>query len=175
MTQIGDPRPQPRGRQTSGNHVVTDGAGEPGGRTVILCVAASDAHVVANRLLAYFLTHCGFSVINLGACTPLHEVAEALQEHPDAEAVIIGSLNGHAYQDLSPLPTMRASGWITCPVVLGGNLSVGASKQNRAVERLRALGINCILNDFAELPAALDHLRDQHVAVRVPEETDDSR
>ena len=73
-------------------------------RVVILGVAASDAHAVANQLIAMMLRQQGFVVVNLGVCTPLEEFAEATRAHPQAEAVLIGSLNGHAYEDLKDLP-----------------------------------------------------------------------
>ena len=88
-------------------------------RTVILGVAASDSHVVANQLIAHALRAAGLHVVNLGACTSVTEFAAAHAEHPHAKAVIIGSLNGHAYEDLQDLPTARAEGLLACPVILG--------------------------------------------------------
>lgn len=136
-----------------------------GQRTVILGVARSDAHAVANRLIAMRLRGVGFNVINLGVCTSLGEFSEALDAHPDAEAVIIGSLNGHAYEDLQDLPSLRAAGKLQRPVVLGGNLSVGSEKTEEQTERLRALGVDHILDDPDQLPLLLDLLRASHDAV----------
>ncbi|MGI5170238.1 cobalamin-dependent protein [Spirillospora sp. CA-253888] len=131
----------------------------PSRRLVILGVAASDSHAVANHLIAHFLRSCGFEVVNLGPCTPVSEFAEACRAHPEAEAVIIGSLNGHAHEDLRDLPAARAAGRITCPVVVGGNLSVGSRKDPAALDRLRELGVDHILADPARLPGLLDGLR----------------
>ncbi|MFG2891251.1 cobalamin-dependent protein [Streptomyces sp. NPDC048248] len=128
-------------------------------RTVILGVAASDSHAVANHLIAYSLRATGFDVVNLGTCTPVEEFAVACGEHPDAEAVIIGSLNGHIHEDLRGLADAKSSGRIACPVVVGGNLSVGSRKDASAHERLYALGVDHILADPADLPALLDELR----------------
>ncbi|MFD5630619.1 MULTISPECIES: cobalamin-dependent protein [unclassified Streptomyces] len=133
-------------------------------RTVILGVAASDSHVVANHLIAHALRAQGFHVVNLGTCTPVAEFAEARTEHPEAEAVIIGSLNGHAYEDLQELPAARAQGLLDCPVILGGNLSVGSHKESADVERLRQLGVDVILSDPELLPATLDELRERALA-----------
>ncbi|MFG2757223.1 cobalamin-dependent protein [Streptomyces wuyuanensis] len=129
-------------------------------RTVILGVAASDSHAVANHLIAYSLRGLGFDVVNLGTCTPVEEFAEACEQHPDAEAVVIGSLNGHVHEDLRGLDQAKRSGRITCPVVVGGNLSVGSHKDSSAHDRLYAAGVDHILSDPAELPALLDELRD---------------
>ncbi|MCX4832481.1 cobalamin-dependent protein [Streptomyces sp. NBC_01016] len=127
-------------------------------RTVILGVAASDSHAVANQLIAHTLRARGFQVINLGTCTTVDEFAAAHREHPDAEAVLIGSLNGHAYEDLLDLPEARARGLLGCPVLVGGNLSVGSRKQSADIERLYAIGVHRVLNDASELPAVLDEL-----------------
>jgi methylaspartate mutase sigma subunit len=135
-----------------------------GTRTVILGVAASDSHVVANHLIAHALRARGFHVVNLGTCTAVAEFAEAHAEHPQAEAVIIGSLNGHAYEDLQELPSARAEGLLDCPVILGGNLSVGSRKDSSDTERLRLLGVDVILSDPELLPAALDELRERALA-----------
>lgn len=134
-------------------------------RTVILGVAASDAHAVANQLIHRHLRGHGFTVINLGVCTPLTEFADALEAEPAAEAVLIGSLNGHAYEDLHDLPGLRAQGRLWRPVVLGGNLSLGAHKQSADLDRLTELGVDHILHDVAALLPLLDMLRTARVPV----------
>ncbi|MFJ2742602.1 cobalamin-dependent protein [Streptomyces sp. NPDC087440] len=137
----------------------------PQSRTVVLGVAASDAHAVANHLIAHALREAGFHVVNLGTCTPVSEFAEACVAHPQAEAVIIGSINGHALEDLRQLPSVKHADGIHCPVVLGGNLSVGSHKESSVLDRLRELGVDHILHDPADLPAVLDRLRDERSAV----------
>jgi methylaspartate mutase sigma subunit len=119
--------------------------------TVILGVAASDAHAVANRLIADSLRRAGHLVINLGVCTPLSEFAQAYRRHPDALAVAIGSTNGHAYDDIRDLPALRARGELGCPVIVGGNLSVGAHKAEHHRQRLLDLGVDHVLRDVDEL------------------------
>lgn len=136
-------------------------------RVLILGVAASDAHAVANQLIAMMLRQEGFVVINLGVCTPLEEFAEAYRAHPQAEAVLIGSLNGHAYEDLKGLPQLRSAGQLACPIIVGGNLSVGSHKSPETANRLRALGVDHILEDPHELPALLDQLAAQRTLVMV--------
>ncbi|MEV6328785.1 cobalamin-dependent protein [Streptomyces sp. NPDC051909] len=139
------------------------GPGLPGtdgcARVVVLGVAASDSHAVANHLIAHGLRELGFTVVNLGTCTGVAEFAAACAEHPEAEAVLIGSLNGHIHEDLRDLPAARESGAIRCPVVVGGNLSVGSHKDASAHERLYALGVDRILTDAQQLPGVLDELR----------------
>ncbi|MDF5753262.1 cobalamin-dependent protein [Spongiactinospora sp. TRM90649] len=130
----------------------------PNERTVILGVAESDAHAVANHLIAMQLREHGFTVVNLGVCTPLADFADACDAHPEAEAVIVGSLNGHARTDLAALPELRAAGRLRLPVVLGGNLSVGSHKSADDHARLRALGVDHLVEDPGELPLLLDLL-----------------
>lgn len=127
-------------------------------RLLILGVAASDAHAVANQLIASHLRVHGFSVVNLGVCTGLEEFAAACERHPDAEAVLIGSLNGHAHQDLQGLSALRAEGRIHRPVILGGNLSVGNRKNADVRQRILGLGVDHILDDVTELLPLLDTL-----------------
>jgi methylaspartate mutase sigma subunit len=133
-------------------------------RVVILGVAASDAHAVANQLIAMMLRQKGFVVINLGVCTPLEEFAEAHRTHPHAEAVLIGSLNGHAYEDLKALPQLRSAGQLACPIIVGGNLSVGSHKSPETADRLSALGVDHILEDAHQLPALLNRLAGDRAA-----------
>lgn len=127
---------------------------------VILGVAASDAHVVANHLIAYQLRAQGYEVINLGACTPVEEFASAGRAHPDAIAMLIGSLNGHAYEDLKELKSAKHSGAIGCPVIVGGNLSVGSEKKESDVTRLYGIGVDHVLSYPSEILPLLRELQD---------------
>lgn len=128
-------------------------------RLVILGVAESDAHAVANQLIAHQLHASGFTVINLGVCTPLADFAAACSRHPEAEAVLIGSLNGHAMQDLEGLIGPKLSGAIPCPVIIGGNLSVGSHKVPDLRRRLLRQGVDLIADDISELLPLLDTLQ----------------
>jgi methylaspartate mutase sigma subunit len=124
-------------------------------RLVILGVAASDAHAVANQVIAMMLRQKGFVVINLGVCTPLEEFADAYRAYPHAEAVLIGSLKA--------LPQLRSAGELACPIVVGGNLSVGSHKSPETANRLRALGVDHILDSADGLTALLDRLAGERV------------
>lgn len=123
--------------------------------TVILGVAASDAHVVANHLIAMLLRRQNFEVINLGACTPTEDFMRAASQAKNLVAVLIGSLNGHAVDDLRDLPVLRERFGVAAPVLVGGNLSVGAIKNGNVVEQLHALGVDMILQHPRQLRSAL--------------------
>jgi methylaspartate mutase sigma subunit len=129
--------------------------------TVILGVAASDAHVVANHIIAFQLRGLDYHVVNLGACTPVSEFVECVARHPETLAVVIGSINGHAVQDLTPLRTAKDRGMLPCPVIVGGNLSVGSTKTGKEADVLRALGADHVLADIEELIRVLGELRDR--------------
>ncbi len=136
-----------------------DTASRSADATVILAVAASDVHVVANQIIAAQLRRRGYEVINLGAATPTQEIIECWQMHRDAIAIAIGSLNGHAAQDLDGLATLKQLYQVTCPVIVGGNLSVGSAKDGSEAETLKALGVDLILEDANALFSVLEKLR----------------
>jgi methylaspartate mutase sigma subunit len=126
-------------------------------RPFILGVAASDSHAVANKLIEITLKGAGFHVHNLGVCTPLSEFARR-QRELDAAAVIVGSVNGQAVDDLSELPALRNAGWLDCPVVFGGRPSINELEHAAARRRLRELGIDHVLETMDELPDLLDSI-----------------
>jgi methylaspartate mutase sigma subunit len=123
--------------------------------TVVLGVAASDAHVVANHLIAMFLRQQGFEVINLGACTPTEDFMQAASQAHNLAAVLIGSLNGHALEDLADLPRLKQQYDVTAPILVGGNLSVGAIKNDQATQALHALGVDMVLQHPRQLSSTL--------------------
>jgi methylaspartate mutase sigma subunit len=129
--------------------------------TVILGVAASDAHVVANQIIALRLRQLGYHVVNLGACTPVSEFVSCLARHPEAIAVVIGTLNGHAVEDLTPLRAAKDRGLLPRPVIVGGNLSVGSRKTGNEARRLLDLGVDHVLADIDSLVVLLGELRDR--------------
>ena len=126
---------------------------------VVLGVAASDAHVVANHLIAMLLRQQGFEVVNLGACTPTEDFMRAAGNDPEVIAVLIGSLNGHALDDLADLPALKARYRVTAPIMVGGNLSVGAIKSDAVFDALRDLGVDMVLSHPRQLIAALAMLQ----------------
>lgn len=65
--------------------------------------AESDARVVANKLIGDELRLLGYNIINLWAWTPNEEFVDAFRANLDTGAVVIGSLDAHAYEDLKDL------------------------------------------------------------------------
>lgn len=137
----------------------------PGDRVIILGVAESDAHVVANKLIEYELSLSGFRVINLGACTPVQEFVDAFQSNPYADAMVIGSLNGHAYEDLKSIRDAKEHLLIGCPIIVGGNLGVTRDQAAKVKEELLLLGVDYVLDDAAALPLLLHQLPRRNTVV----------
>lgn len=129
--------------------------------TVILGVAASDAHIVANKLIAMALTDRGFNVVNLGACTTIDEFCQAYVQNKPVLAMVIGSLNGHAVNDITGLKLAKRHYKVTCPVIVGGNLSVGSQKDAAVSQELHQLGVDMILQTPMELIEILENLAAQ--------------
>jgi methylaspartate mutase sigma subunit len=129
------------------------------GPTVILGVAASDAHAVANHLIAFMLRKLRYRVVNLGVCTLISEFIQSGLENPAALAVVIGSVNGHVVEDLGPLRQAKDDGLLPFPVIVGGNLSVGSVKSGNEGQALHDLGVDYVLGDIDELVQLLERLR----------------
>jgi methylaspartate mutase sigma subunit len=126
-------------------------------KQIVLAMTESDAHVVGNKLLEVFLDESGFIVNNRGACTPLREVFEEAAKKPTL-AIVLCSQNGHAREDIDGLKELKAEYFIYCPVILGGNLSVGANKVDNLHEQFLTAGIDLITCDFTELKAVLEDI-----------------
>ncbi len=141
------------GQNDCADHIVVDFKKDK--PKVILCVAASDPHVVANHLIAMLLRDNGFEVVNLGACTSVEEIMQSYQENPDTSAILIGSLNGHAVEDLRGLEIAKRDYQVRCDVYLGGNLSVGAGSPDAAIKRLMSDGVDAVFQDPNDLLAHL--------------------
>lgn len=129
--------------------------------TVILGVTRSDAHVVANILIAHQLRRHGYHVVNLGACTPTVDFMKAYRKHPDALAIAMGSMNGHAHQDLADLPRLMQQYNVCCPIILGGNLSVSGQTRHQVEHTFKALGVAMLLDSPDELLRELQLLREE--------------
>ena len=107
-----------------------------------------------------FLKESGFIVNNRGACTPLAEVFEATTQMLTL-AIVLGSQNGHALEDISELNNLRKAYGYDIPVYIGGNLSVGANKADDLPKKFKAAGVDYLVSDFEELKLELTKLTNQ--------------
>ncbi|MEU3552357.1 methylaspartate mutase [Streptomyces longwoodensis] len=118
------------------------------GLHVLVCGGASDAHTWNLVCLQLLLEEAGHRVTNLGPCVPEELLArECLTRVPDA--VVIGSVNGHGYQDgLRAVRRLRREPSLTAvPVALGGKLGVAGVRDAAAADALRAAGCTAVFDD----------------------------
>ncbi len=116
-------------------------------KKIILMVTKSDAHVVGNQVLNAMLEEMNHEVINLGACSSLEELKATLLQQPDVDLIAIGNMNGHALADLEGLATLKQELHLTCPIVLGGNISIHGSLTESQKSQLHQLGIDKIIEN----------------------------
>lgn len=125
------------------------------GSSILVCMTESDAHVVAIKLLEIFLREKGWEVNNLGVCTPLQECMQVAAS-TDPLAIVIGTQNGHALTDLAHLRDVLEQYQVDAPVLVGGNLSLGARQSIDVEAELIRLGVTRTMASFEMLD---DYLR----------------
>ena len=111
-------------------------------KTVILAVLGVDAHVVGNKIMEYALRNEGFRVVNLGVFVTQEEIIKAALE-TDADAILVGSLCGHAELDCRGFrENCIEAGKGDIHLVIGGNLVVGKQDWKGVEEKFRQMGFN---------------------------------
>ena len=127
--------------------------------TVIIGVIGNDIHVVANRVLQICLESAGIQAINIGVNnTPEDFVDTALEV--DADALLIGSLNGEAPHWCRTLrPLLNDCGLDDILVYLGGNVVTGGMPEEDVQRLFRELGIDRIYYGATDFDAMLATLK----------------
>lgn len=136
---------------------------------VLFGVAESGAHVGANRLIHYELRLVGCDVINLGACTSIADFVDAFRSNPETDAIVSGSLDGHACEDLRGLQDARRVLLITCPIIVGGNLDVTREQAALRRDQLLSLSVDHVLEGVSELLSTLGSLPKRNCFLITPE------
>jgi methylaspartate mutase epsilon subunit len=111
----------------------------------------SDAHAVGNYIADKILKENGYNVINLGVCTALEELSECLSNTVGVEVLVIGSNNGHCYEDLKGLKSILLHHRLDCPVILGGNLTIRDECIDDVLPRFSALGVTEVVESLDDL------------------------
>jgi methylaspartate mutase sigma subunit len=114
---------------------------------VVVTSLSSDAHTWNLVYLELLLEELGCEVVNLGACTPDDVIIrECEKRRPDL--LVIGSLNGHGYQDgMRLIAAFRESPALALvPVVIGGKLDVTGGADGAATARLLAAGFDAVFD-----------------------------
>jgi len=126
---------------------------------VIIGVIGNDIHVVANRVLEICLNEAGIRVINLGVNNMPQDFADAALE-VNADAVLIGSLNGEAPHWCRDVRTLlRDRGVGRALIYLGGNLVTGDLKEDYVSQAFAGAGIDRVYHgavDFDAMIATLE-------------------
>jgi methylaspartate mutase sigma subunit len=114
---------------------------------LVIGMTESDCHTVPIYLLKLFLEERNVEVLNLGACVSLDRMFTAARDF-GAQAIVFGAQNGHAFDDLMGLLACKTRYGLSCPVFLGGNLTVGAEKEPDTAEAFRKIGVDYIVSSF---------------------------
>lgn len=125
---------------------------------VILAVCESDSHTVANQLIQWTLENEGYHVSNLGAFISVRDIYKELESQQKVLAILVGSLNGHAVNDLRQLEFYKKK-YPDVPVIFGGNLSVSLIEKEKSMKKLYDLGVDFILDSIDEILPALENLK----------------
>ena len=127
-------------------------------RTVVLGVIGNDIHIVGNKVLEQCLREWGYQVLNIGANRTPKEFACAAAES-DANAVLIGSLNGEALHWSRSLRTcFEEAGVGDLLIYMGGNL-LNTYSDNDTVDKIFAdIGINRVFNGYLDFTLLIELL-----------------
>jgi methylaspartate mutase sigma subunit len=141
---------------------------------VVLGTTPSDSHIWNLLFVQLLMEENGWSVTNLGACTPVTMlVDESLRRVPDL--IVISSVNGHGAQEARQvIEAVRAEPALSrVPVSIGGKLCVSEELERAAVGDLIAAGFDSVLigdsavRSFRSLLAQVaDASRKQHAGPR---------
>ncbi|MEU2431337.1 cobalamin B12-binding domain-containing protein [Streptomyces sp. NPDC007861] len=92
----------------------------------LLTTVESDSHIWNLVYLQKFLEENGAEVKNLGACTPVGTVAQAIQEYRPS-LLVVSSVNGHGHHGARVLLSALRKSGLEVPSVVGGKLTIAES------------------------------------------------
>ncbi|MFQ3453909.1 hypothetical protein PMN64_11430 [Bradyrhizobium sp. UFLA01-814] len=119
---------------------------------VLLGMAECDVHIVANKLSEYELRFVRCKVINRERPQADRGIRLYMSKNPDADASIIGSLNG--YEDLNRLQEARRH-LIRYPVIGGSNLEITREEEVRTRQTVPSMGEGHVFDQVSELFSTL--------------------
>lgn len=93
--------------------------------SVVLATIPSDSHCLNLIYIEKYMKESGFSVYNLGCCTPIEEVVTVCADVQPV-FVVISTLNGHGYMEGITLAAALRENPLTVdlPLFIGGNIGV---------------------------------------------------
>ncbi|MFC4375376.1 cobalamin B12-binding domain-containing protein [Nocardia halotolerans] len=105
----------------------------------VLSTVESDSHIWNLVYLQKLLEEHGGVVRNLGPCTPIGEVVDAVaSQRPDL--LVVSSVNGHGCHGARDLMSALRAHGLDVACVIGGKLTTAMSAGDRARRDLLALG-----------------------------------
>jgi methylaspartate mutase sigma subunit len=105
----------------------------------LLCTVESDSHIWNLVYLQKLLEENGAQVQNLGSCTPVDAVLQAISEsRPDL--LVVSSVNGHGLHGARVLLSAMRERGLEVPCVVGGKLTTAESDNDRIRRELLGLG-----------------------------------
>ncbi|WP_107657076.1 cobalamin B12-binding domain-containing protein [Nocardia suismassiliense] len=105
----------------------------------VLSTVESDSHLWNLVYLQKLLEENGASVHNLGPCTPVESVADAIRaDRPDL--LVVSSVNGHGFHGAQVLLSGLRERGLEVPCAIGGKLTTAVSDDDRVRRELLDLG-----------------------------------
>lgn len=105
----------------------------------VLSTVESDSHLWNLVYLQKLLEEHGAEVRNLGTCTPVQSVAEAIRaDRPDL--LVVSSVNGHGSHGARVLLSALRERGLEVPCAIGGKLTTAVSDDDRVRRELLELG-----------------------------------
>lgn len=112
-----------------------------GAHRCLLATVESDAHMWNLVYLQLWLGEHGLQVKNLGSCTPVHSILQALAQG-QTQLLVISSVNGHGhYQGLALIREVRQH-YPKLPCVIGGKLTTSQAQTRAVRQELLAAGFD---------------------------------
>lgn len=133
------------------SHIIGETRREP---HAVLTTVPSDSHTWNLLFIQLLLEESGWSVTNLGCCTPVARLLEeSLRLVPDM--IVISTVNGHGAQEAPRLITaLRAEPLLAdVPVYLGGKICISEEDQASAAAELVDAGYSGVFFGEEAVPA----------------------
>jgi len=116
---------------------------------IILGVVGSDVHCVANQLLEAEFSLQGYSVLNLGVALAEEEVLQNINGDGN-EIILLGTINGDIEPTISVIKAIRTKFNNLIPVIVGGNVVLGAVGKDRTLDLIEA-GATMIISNSSSI------------------------
>jgi methylaspartate mutase sigma subunit len=122
--------------------------------SVVLAVPGDDVHVLGVKVAEVLLRATNYDVHNLGVTASVAEIVAAVEAHRPS-ALILTTVNGHAYTNCKDIPRALRDRGSEVPIYIGGKLAVGREAWAVTRRRFAACGLANAFEPTVELPEGL--------------------